>query len=141
MLTDPVADMLTRIRNANKALHDRTEMPSSKLKEEIARILKEEIARILKEEGYVRDYHVEPAGELPYKVLVIELKYGRGRERELTGLKRISKPGRRIYAGKDRLPRVLGGMGTAILSTSRGVITSRTAEAEGIGGEVICFVW
>jgi small subunit ribosomal protein S8 len=133
MLTDPVADMLTRIRNANKALHDRVEMPSSKLKEEIA--------RILKEEGYVRDYCVEPAGELPYKVLVIELKYGRGRERVLTGLKRISKPGRRIYAGKDRLPRVLGGMGTAILSTSRGVITSRTAEREGIGGEVICFVW
>jgi len=133
MLTDPVADMLTRIRNANKALHDRVEIPSSKLKEEIA--------RILKEEGYVRDYRVEPAGELPYKVLVIELKYGRGRERVLTGLKRISKPGRRIYAGKDRLPRVLGGMGTAILSTSRGVITSRTAEREGIGGEVICFVW
>ena len=133
MLTDPVADMLTRIRNANKALHDRVEMPSSKLKEEIA--------RILKEEGYVRDYRVEPAGELPYKVLVIELKYGRGRERVLTGLKRISKPGRRIYAGKDALPRVLGGMGTAILSTSRGVITSRTAEREGVGGEVICFVW
>jgi small subunit ribosomal protein S8 len=133
MLTDPVADMLTRIRNANKALHDRVEMPSSKLKEEIA--------RILKEEGYVRDYHVNPADELPYKVLVIELKYGRGRERVLTGLKRISKPGRRIYAGKDRLPRVLGGMGTAILSTSRGVITSRTAEQQGIGGEVICFVW
>ena len=133
MLTDPVADMLTRIRNANKALHDRAEMPNSKLKTEIA--------RILKEEGYVQDYHVEPAGELPYKVLVIELKYGRGRERVLTGLKRISKPGRRIYAGKDRLPRVLGGMGTAILSTSRGVITSRTAEREGIGGEVICFVW
>ena len=133
MLTDPVADMLTRIRNANKALHDRVEIPSSKLKEEIA--------RILKEEGYVRDYRVEPAGELPYKVLVIELKYGRGRERVLTGLKRISKPGRRIYAGKDRLPRVLGGMGTAILSTSRGVITSRTAEREGVGGEVICFVW
>jgi small subunit ribosomal protein S8 len=132
MLTDPVADMLTRIRNANKALHDRVEMPSSKLKEEIA--------RILKEEGYVRDYRVEE-GKRPYKVLVIELKYGRSRERVLTGLKRISKPGRRIYARKDRLPRVLGGMGTAILSTSRGVITSRTAEQEGIGGEVICFVW
>ncbi len=133
MMTDPVADMLTRIRNANKALHDRVELPSSKLKEEIA--------RILKEEGYVRDYHVREAGELPYKVLVVELKYGRSRERVLTGVKRISKPGRRIYAGKDRLPRVLGGMGTAILSTSRGVITSRTAEREGIGGEVICFVW
>jgi small subunit ribosomal protein S8 len=133
MLTDPVADMLTRIRNANKALHDRAEMPSSKLKEQIA--------RLLKEEGYVRDYRVEEREDLPYKVLVVELKYGRGRERVLTGLKRISKPGRRIYAGKDRLPRVLGGMGTAILSTSRGVITSRTAQKEGIGGEVICFVW
>jgi small subunit ribosomal protein S8 len=133
MLTDPVADMLTRIRNANKALHDRTEMPSSKLKEEIA--------RILEEEGYIRGYHVVEPGELPYKTLVIDLKYGRSRERVLTGLKRVSKPGRRIYAGKDRLPRVLGGMGTAILSTSRGVITSRTAEREGIGGEVICFVW
>jgi small subunit ribosomal protein S8 len=132
VLTDPVADMLTRIRNANKALHDRVEMPNSKLKEEIA--------RILKEEGYVRDYHVAES-DLPYKLLVIDLKYGRSRERVLTGLKRISKPGRRIYAGKDRLPRVLGGMGTAILSTSRGVITSRTAEKEGIGGEVICFVW
>jgi small subunit ribosomal protein S8 len=133
MLTDPVADMLTRIRNANKALHDRAEMPSSKLKEQIA--------RILKEEGYVRDYRVEEKEGLPYKVLVVELKYGRSRERVITGVKRISKPGRRIYAGKDRLPRVLGGMGTAILSTSRGVITSRTAEREGLGGEVICFVW
>ena len=133
MMTDPVADMLTRIRNANKALHDRVELPNSRLKEEIA--------RILKEEGYIRDYHVEEKEQLPYKLLVIELKYGRSRERVLNGLKRISKPGRRIYAGKDRLPRVLGGMGTAILSTSRGVITSRTAEREGIGGEVICFVW
>ena len=124
--------MLTRIRNANKALHDQVQMPNSRLKIEIA--------RILKEEGYVRDYHVEKT-DLPYDLLVIELKYGRKRERVLTGLKRISKPGRRVYAGKDRLPRVLGGMGTAILSTSRGVITSRTAEAEGIGGEVICFVW
>ena len=133
MLTDPVADMLTRIRNANKALHDRAEMPNSKLKVEIA--------RILKEEGYIRDFHVAEGGEGTHAKLVVELKYGRSRERVLTGLKRISKPGRRIYAGKDRLPRVLGGMGTAILSTSRGVITSRTAEAEGIGGEVICFVW
>jgi len=133
MLTDPVADMLTRIRNANKALQDRVEMPSSKLKEEIA--------RILAEEGYIRGYHVVEPGELPYKTLVVELKYGRSRERVLNGLKRVSKPGRRIYASKDRLPRVLGGLGTAILSTSRGVITSRTAEREGVGGEVICFVW
>ena len=96
MMTDPVADMLTRIRNANKALHDRAEMPNSKLKVEIA--------RILKEEGYIRDYHVSEAGTHP--TLVIELKYGRGRERVLSGLKRVSKPGRRIYAGKDRRQRV-----------------------------------
>ena len=133
MLTDPVADMLTRIRNANKALHDRVEMPSSKLKIEIA--------RILKEEGYIRDYHIANGEGSSHATLVVELKYGRSRERVLTDLKRVSKPGRRIYARKDRLPRVLGGMGTAILSTSRGVVTSRTAEAQGIGGEVICFVW
>ena len=131
MLTDPVADMLTRIRNANKALHDHAEMPSSKLKVEIA--------RILKEEGYIRDFRIAEDGTHP--TLVVELKYGRSRERIITDLRRVSKPGRRIYARKDRLPRVLGGMGTAILSTSRGVVTSRTAEAEGIGGEVICFVW
>ncbi len=131
MLTDPVADMLARIRNANKALHETVEMPTSRLKEQIA--------RILKEEGYIADYHVRK-GE-SFDTLVIQLKYGRSRERIITDLKRVSKPGRRVYAGKDRLPRVLGGMGTAILSTSRGVITSRTAEAEGIGGEVICFVW
>ena len=134
MLTDPVADMLTRIRNANKALHDRAEMPNSKLKTEIA--------RILKEEGYIRDFHTETgAEENNHSKLVVELKYGRGRERVLSGLKRVSKPGRRIYAGKDRRQRVLGGMGIAIMSTSRGVVTSRTAEKEGIGGEVLCYVW
>jgi small subunit ribosomal protein S8 len=133
MLTDPVADMLTRIRNANKALHDRAEMPNSKLKMEIA--------RILKEEGYIRDYHVAETEDKPHKTLVVELKYGRSRERIITDLKRISKPGRRIYAGKDRRQRVLGGMGIAIMSTSSGVVTSRTAEQQGIGGEVICFVW
>ncbi len=131
MLTDPVADMLTRIRNANKALHDRAEMPSSKLKVEIA--------RILKEEGYIADYHVSEANGHP--TLVVQLKYGRGRERVLSGLRRVSKPGRRIYAGKSRRQRVLGGMGIAIMSTSRGVITSRTAEKEGIGGEVVAFIW
>ena len=133
MLTDPVADMLTRIRNANKALHDSAEMPTSKLKVQIA--------RILKEEGYIRDYHVAEQEGTPHKTLVIELKYGRSRERILTDLKRISKPGRRIYAGKDRRQRVLGGMGTAILSTSSGLLTSRTAEQQGVVGEVICFVW
>ncbi|HET8607783.1 MAG TPA: 30S ribosomal protein S8 [Gaiellaceae bacterium] len=131
MLTDPVADMLTRIRNANKALHDTTSMPASKLKVEIA--------RLLQEEGYIRGYRVE-SGE-SFDSLVIELKYGRGRERVLTDLKRVSKPGRRIYARKDRLPRVLGGMGISILSTSRGLMTSRRAQEEGVGGEVVCFVW
>jgi small subunit ribosomal protein S8 len=131
VLTDPVADMLTRIRNANKALHDTTSMPSSKLKVEIA--------RLLKEEGYITDYKVED-GE-SFDLLVIKLKYGRGRERVLTDLKRVSKPGRRIYARKDRLPRVLGGMGISILSTSRGLMTSRKAAEEGIGGEVVCFIW
>jgi small subunit ribosomal protein S8 len=131
VLTDPVADMLTRIRNANKALHDTTSMPSSKLKVEIA--------RLLKEEGYITDFSVE-SGE-SFDMLVIKLKYGRGRERVLTDLKRVSKPGRRIYARKDRLPRVLGGMGISILSTSRGLMTSRKAAEEGVGGEVVCFVW
>jgi small subunit ribosomal protein S8 len=131
VLTDPVADMLSRIRNANKALHATTSMPTSRLKEGIA--------RILKEEGYIRDFRVEK-GE-SFDTLVIELKYGRGRERVITDLKRVSKPGRRVYARKDRLPRVLGGMGVAILSTSNGLVTARTAEQRGIGGEVVCFVW
>jgi small subunit ribosomal protein S8 len=133
MQTDPIADMLTRIRNANRALHERAEMPSSRLKSEIA--------RILKEEGYIQDFRVEHEDDTPYDTLVIELKYGRRRERVITDLKRVSKPGRRVYAGKDRLPRVLGGMGTAILSTSNGLITSRAAEEQGVGGEVVCFVW
>jgi small subunit ribosomal protein S8 len=131
MLTDPIADMLTRIRNANKAMHERAVMPTSKLKEEIA--------RILKEEGYISDFHVEE-GE-SFNTLVIELKYGRNRERVISNLRRVSRPGRRVYAGKDRLPRVLGGMGTAILSTSQGLVTSKTAAERGVGGEVICFVW
>jgi small subunit ribosomal protein S8 len=96
-------------------------------------------ARILKEEGYIRDYHLENGAS--FKTLVIDLKYNRSRERAITNLKRISKPGRRIYARKDRLPRVLGGMGVAILSTSNGLITSKTAEQKGVGGEVICFIW
>jgi small subunit ribosomal protein S8 len=131
MLTDPIADMLTRIRNANRALHERAEMPTSRMKVEIA--------RILKEEGYIRDYEVKK-GE-SYDTLVVYLKYGRNRERILTDLKRVSKPGRRVYAKKDRLPRVLGGLGTSILSTSNGLITGRTAAERGVGGEVIAFVW
>ena len=131
MLTDPIADMLSRIRNANRAMHDTVAMPTSRMKEEIA--------RLLQDEGYIKGFSVVEAE--PVSSLVIELKFGKNRERVITDLKRVSKPGRRVYAKKDRLPRVLGGMGTAILSTSRGVITSRTAEREGIGGEVICFVW
>ena len=131
MLTDPIADMLARIRNANRALHETVEMPTSRMKEEIA--------RLLKEEGYISGYRVED-GE-SFDTLTIELKFGRNRERVLTNLKRVSKPGRRVYARKDRLPRVLGGMGTAILSTSGGLITSKTAEERGVGGEVVCFIW
>ena len=131
MMTDPIADMLARIRNANKAMHESTSMPTSKIKEEIA--------RILKEEGYIKGFRVEK-GE-SFDTLVIDLKFGRNRQRVLSDLKRVSKPGRRVYARKDRLPRVLGGMGVAILSTSAGVVTARTAQERGIGGEVICFVW
>jgi small subunit ribosomal protein S8 len=101
--------------------------------------MKEEIARLLKEEGYIKDFRVE-RGE-SFDMLVVELKFGRNRERILTDLRRISKPGRRVYARKDRLPRVLGGLGTAILSTSSGLVTARTAEERGIGGEVVCFIW
>jgi small subunit ribosomal protein S8 len=123
--------MLARIKNANKALHETAEMPSSRMKEEIA--------RLLKEEGYIKDYRVEK-GE-SFDTLVVELKFGKNRERIITDLKRISKPGRRVYARKDRLPRVLGGMGTAIMSTSDGLVTSRTAQERGVGGEVVCFIW
>ena len=131
MLTDPVADMLTRIRNANKALQPTVEMPASRMKQEIA--------RLLEEEGYIRGHRVQK-GE-SFDTLVVELKFGRNRERVITDLKRVSKPGRRVYARKDRLPRVLGGMGTAILSTSSGLVTSRRAQELGVGGEVVCFVW
>ena len=131
MLTDPIADMLSRIRNANRAMHETVSMPTSRMKVEIA--------RLLAEEGYVRGYRVDP-GE-PYATLVIELKFGKNRERVLTNLKRVSRPGRRVYASKDRLPRVLGGLGTAILSTSSGLLTSRQCAEKGVGGEVIAFVW
>src|SRR3990167_2368135 len=131
MLTDPIADMLTRIRNANKAMHDTAQMPSSRMKVEIA--------RILKDEGYIKDYRIVPG--TPFDTLVVELKFGRSRERIITGLKRVSKPGRRVYARKDRLPRVLGGLGIAILYTSTRLITGRQAAERGLGGEVIAFVW
>jgi small subunit ribosomal protein S8 len=123
--------MLARIKNANKALHETAEMPASRMKEEIA--------RLLKEEGYIKNFRVQK-GE-SFDTLVVELKFGRNRERVITDVRRVSKPGRRVYAKKDRLPRVLGGMGVAIMSTSTGLVTSRRAQELGVGGEVVCFIW
>jgi small subunit ribosomal protein S8 len=130
-MTDPVADMLTRVRNASSARHSEVEIPCSKMKLEIA--------RIMTEQGYVTKYELK-LGEHG-DVIVIELKYGKNRERVISGIKRVSKPGRRIYARKDTLPKVLGGLGTAIISTSRGLVTSAEAGKLGVGGEVICFIW
>jgi small subunit ribosomal protein S8 len=131
MMTDPVADMLTRIRNANIAYTEQLEMPSSKMKAAVA--------DILKSEGYIRDYIVEPTA--PQATLRIALKYSRSRERALTGLRRISKPGLRVYAKRHEVPRVLGGLGIAIISTSAGLMTDREARKRGIGGEVVAYVW
>ncbi|HJW75863.1 MAG TPA: 30S ribosomal protein S8 [Thermoleophilia bacterium] len=130
-MTDPIADMLTRIRNANQALHAQVEIPASKMKIEIA--------RLIREQGYVAAYDVR-SGEHG-DVIVIDLKYGKNRERVISGIKRVSKPGRRVYARKETLPRVLGGLGTAIISTSRGLQTSAEAQRQGLGGEVVCFIW
>ena len=129
--TDPIADMLTRIRNANKALHAQAEMPAS--------AQKVELARLLKDEGYIAGYSV--VKESSFDKLVVELKYTDGRRRVISQVKRVSKPGRRIYAKKDNLPRVLGGLGTAVISPSRGLMTAREAQRLGVGGEVVCFVW
>jgi small subunit ribosomal protein S8 len=130
-MTDPIADMLTRVRNANSAFIGKVSMPSSK------KLV--EIARIMKEEGYVSDYVVTP-GE-PQANLEITLKFGPKKERTITGIRRISKPGLRVYAKKDELPRVLGGLGVAVISTSRGVMTEKKAKAAGVGGEVIAYIW
>jgi small subunit ribosomal protein S8 len=130
-MTDPIADMLTRVRNANAANKETVSIPTSK------KLV--EIARILKEEGYIVDYVVEDTqliGEL-----VITLKYGPKRQKTLRGLKRISNPGLRVYAGKDELPRVLGGLGTAVISTSKGMMTDRDARKAGVGGEVLAYIW
>lgn len=130
-MTDPIADMLTRVRNANSAFKTTTIVPSSK------KLV--EIARIMKEEGYITDYRVVPSGV--QDTLEITLKYGPKRERTITGIRRISKPGLRVYAKKDELPRVLGGLGTAVISTSRGVMTEKQARVAGVGGEVIAYIW
>ena len=130
-MTDPIADMLTRIRNANSAYKAKTTMPSSK------KLV--EIARILKQEGYIADYNVVAAE--PQDSLEVTLKYGPKKERTISGIRRISKPGLRVYAKKDELPRVLGGLGIAVISTSHGVMTDRLARKEGVGGEVIAYIW
>ena len=130
-MTDPIADMLTRVRNANSAFQSDVSMPSSR------KLV--EIARILKEEGYVEDYAVTPG--TPQATLEITLKYGPKKERVITGIRRISKPGLRVYAKKDELPRVLGGLGTAVISTSKGVMTDKAAKKAGVGGEVIAYIW
>jgi len=131
MMTDPVSDMLTRIRNANLALHERVVMPASKLKEEIA--------KILASEGYIQGYEVKASGTR--KTLDIELKYTPDRARVIEGLKRVSKPGRRIYAGADALPRVNGGLGVVVVSTSQGLLPDREARRRRLGGEIVCEVW
>lgn len=130
-MSDPIADMLTRIRNASSVFHDSVDVPASNLKKELA--------RILKEEGYIRDYKVNDDGK--QGVLRIYLKYVPPKREVITGIKRISKPGRRVYAKSDQVPRVLGGLGVAVLSTSNGVMTDREARKRRIGGEVICYVW
>lgn len=130
-MTDPVADMLTRIRNANIAYSEEIAMPSSKMKAAIA--------DILKREGYIRDYLVEDTK--PQATLKLALKYSRERERSLSGIRRVSKPGLRVYAKKQDIPRVLGGLGVAIISTSSGLMTDREARKRGVGGEVVAYVW
>ncbi|WP_181274836.1 30S ribosomal protein S8 [Brevibacterium oceani] len=130
-MTDPVADMLTRLRNANSAYHEDVSMPFSKLKSNIA--------EILKAEGYITDWSVEDA-EVG-KTLMLDLKFGPNRERSIAGLRRVSKPGLRVYAKSTNLPKVLGGLGIAILSTSSGLLTDRQAAKKGVGGEVLAYVW
>lgn len=130
-MTDPIADMLTRIRNANMVKHETVDVPASNMKKELA--------RILLEEGFIRGYDVIEDGK--QGIIRIQLKYGQVGERVITGLKRISKPGMRVYAAKEELPKVLNGLGISIISTSKGILTDKQARNEGVGGEVICYVW
>ena len=130
-MTDPIADMLTRIRNANQMRYKEVEVPASKIKEAIA--------EILKEEGYIVDYKIKKNNV--QNIIVLNLKYGQNKERVITGLKRISKPGLRVYAKAEELPRVLNGLGIAIVSTSKGLMVDRKARKESLGGEVLAYVW
>ncbi|GBG55983.1 30S ribosomal protein S8 [bacterium BFN5] len=131
VMTDPIADMLTRLRNANSVYHDKVEIPGSKIKQAIA--------GILKEEGFIKDF--EMTQDSKQGILRVSLKYGPNREKVITGIKRISKPGLRVYAKKDQLPRVLGGLGIAIVSTSQGLMSDKQARRNGLGGEVVAYVW
>jgi small subunit ribosomal protein S8 len=133
MMTDPIADMLTRIRNANVAMHDEVRMPASKQK--VA------LATILQQEGYISGYAVAPANSGVGDVLTINMKYSPERDRSISGLRRVSKPGLRQYVKADKVPRVLGGLGVAVLSTSQGLMTDREARQRRVGGEILCFVW
>ena len=133
MMTDPIADMLTRIRNANVAMHDTVRMPSSKLKEALA--------AILQREGYIVGFNVQDDPGRPGRVLEVEMKYTADRDRTISGIRRVSKPGLRVYTKADKLPRVLGGLGVAVLSTSQGLMTDREARQRRVGGEVLCQVW
>ena len=132
-MTDPLADMLTRIRNANTAMHDTVKMPSSKVKEALA--------AILQREGYIDGFSVQDPVGRPGRVLEITMKYAPDRSRTISGIRRISKPGLRVYTKADRLPRVLGGLGVAVLSTSQGLMTDREARQRRMGGEILCYVW
>lgn len=131
VMTDPIADMLTRIRNANIARHESVELPSSKIKKTIS--------EIMLREGYIGNVEEYMDGSVP--MLKLQLKYGPDKERVITGLKKISKPGLRVYVEKDNVPKVLGGLGVAIISTSKGILTDKESRNEGIGGEVICYIW
>ena len=133
MLTDPIADMLTRVRNANTAMHDTVTMPSSQQK--VA------LAKLLESEGYISGFAVAPSTKGPGEVLTITMKYSTERDRTISGLRRISTPGLRVYRKADSVPRVLGGLGVAVLSTSRGLMTDREARRQKVGGEVLCYVW
>jgi small subunit ribosomal protein S8 len=132
-MTDPIADMLTRIRNANIAMHDDVRMPSSKLKEALA--------GVLEKEGYIEAFDVEENVERPGRTLHVRMKYSPERARTISGIRRVSKPGLRVYSGSTEVPRVLGGLGVAVISTSQGLLTDREARKRKVGGEVLCFVW
>ena len=132
-MTDPIADMLTRLRNGNVAYHDEVRMPSSKLKEALA--------AVLQREGYVAGWRSEEDPSRPGKVLTVQMKYTPERARSIAGIQRVSKPGLRVYTQADKLPRVLGGLGVAVLSTSQGLMTDREARERRVGGEILCYVW